>query len=84
MQSKNIVKALEKSGARIIKIESSKGIHYYAENDKRKCDWFTNDYNEEPGSVYVVRKINDDEIRTDYFSGTFCETIKQTIYFMNQ
>ena len=79
MKHNSVIKALQKQN---IKIENDKD-KYWATNEINEISWFNQ--SDEAICLYVKPRKYEDDITTDYYCGTFHDTIKIAIRdFLNQ
>ncbi len=86
MKITNLVKALEKSGLTVEKKvlhkfqDGSFNHLYICRSNKRRAEWHEQSHDKgEIQSVYICAINDKDDLMSDYFPGTFYDTIKSVV-----
>ena len=81
----NVIKRMEANGIKVEKVETvcewGTQVKYYATTENMVGEFYDNG-NGETGNVYTHRKGKHDDLQSDYFCGSFANTIKQAIDWM--
>jgi len=81
MKHANLVKAFEKAGLKVVQ-DPNRSNSFSVPGEKYSASWYTQTNSEgevETHSVYVKPNDQEDDLMTDYWAGSFRDTIKGAV-----
>ena len=81
MKHRNIIHAMEKQGW-IVKRDLHAPSWFYCDNGTKTCSWYKRSDEDEAKCLHVKWSACKEDLRSDYSPGSFFETIKGAVEYM--